>query len=120
MLGVSPTTAFSCIARRANCIIAQNRAAILCPVRPPPPEDVMKLVSLLASVVIAPMLAAPAAAQAVSIITTPAGSFSNSGGAAMAKVVSDKARLRMIVQAQASTGFDELEAGSVEFNVSNS
>jgi len=56
----------------------------------------------------------------VSIITTPTGSFSNSGGAAMAKVVSEKARLRMIVQAQASTGFDELEAGTVEFNVSNS
>jgi uncharacterized protein len=80
----------------------------------------MKVVSLLAGIVIAPMLAPSAFAQAVSIITTPAGSFSNSGSAAMAKVVSDKARLRMIVQAQASSGFDELEAGSVEFNVSNS
>jgi TRAP transporter TAXI family solute receptor len=59
-------------------------------------------------------------AQAVSIITTPAGSYSNSAGAAMAKVVTDKAKLRMIVQAQASAGFDELEAASAEFNVSNS
>src|SRR5215813_11374028 len=80
----------------------------------------MKLVSLLAGVVTAPMLIATASAQAVSIITTPAGSYSNSGGAAMAKVVNDKAKIRMIVQAQASSGFDELEAGSAEFNVSNS
>jgi TRAP transporter TAXI family solute receptor len=66
------------------------------------------------------VLATPAAAQAVSIITTPAGSYSNSGGAAMAKVINDKARIRMVVQAQASTGFDEIEAGDAEFNVSNS
>jgi len=80
----------------------------------------MKALIFAAGFVIAPMLVTPASAQAVSIITTPTGSFSNSGGAAMAKVVSEKARMRMIVQAQASTGFDELEAGTVEFNVSNS
>jgi len=80
----------------------------------------MKALTFAAGFVIAPMLVTPASAQAVSIITTPTGSFSNSGGAAMAKVVSEKARMRMIVQAQASTGFDELEAGTVEFNVSNS
>src|SRR3954447_25914770 len=68
----------------------------------------------------AALLTAPAAAQTVSIITTPAGSYSNSGGAAMAKVINDKARIRMVVQAQASTGFDEIEAGDAEFNVSNS
>jgi TRAP transporter TAXI family solute receptor len=73
----------------------------------------------LAGLIVAPLMIGAAHAQAVSIITTPAGSYSNSAGAAMAKVVTDKAKLRMIVQAQASAGFDELEAGSAEFNVSN-
>jgi TRAP transporter TAXI family solute receptor len=68
---------------------------------------------------VAVLLIAPASAQTVSIITTPTGSYSNSGGAAMAKVIGEKAKLRMVVQAQASTGFDELEAGDAEFNVSN-
>jgi len=75
---------------------------------------------LMAALLAAPLLAASASAQTVSIITTPTGSFSNSGGAAMAKVVAEKAKLRMIVQAQASTGFDELAAGSGDFNISNS
>jgi TRAP transporter TAXI family solute receptor len=69
--------------------------------------------------VIAPFLIAAAHAQTVSIVTTPAGSYSNSGAAAMAKVVVEKAKIRMILQAQASAGFDELETGSAEFNVSN-
>lgn len=66
--------------------------------------------------------AAPAlaAAQSVSIITTPVGSFSNSAGAAMAKVLVDKAKLRAVVQAQASTGFEETVSGTADFNVSNS
>jgi TRAP transporter TAXI family solute receptor len=66
------------------------------------------------------LLACPAAAQSVSIITTPVGSFSNSAGAAMAKALVDKAKLRAVVQAQASTGFEETVSGSADFNVSNS
>jgi TRAP transporter TAXI family solute receptor len=67
------------------------------------------------------MLAFAAAAQAqnVSIITTPVGSFSNSAGAAMAKVLVEKAGLRAVVQAQASTGFEETVSGTADFNVSN-
>jgi uncharacterized protein len=65
-------------------------------------------------------LAAAAHAQNVSIITTPVGSFSNSAGAAMAKVLVDKAGLRAVVQAQASTGFEETVSGQADFNVSNS
>jgi len=61
-----------------------------------------------------------AQAQTVGIVTTPAGSFSNSAGQAMAKVLVDKAKLRAVVQAQASTGFDEVETGAADFNVSNS
>ena len=65
---------------------------------------------------------APLAAQAqtVGIVTTPAGSFSNSAGQAIAKVLVDKAKLRTVVQAQASTGFDEVESGSADFNLTNS
>lgn len=71
---------------------------------------------------VAALAAAPAlaAAQSVSIITTPVGSFSNSAGAAMAKVLVDKAKLRAVVQAQASTGFEETVSGTADFNVSNS
>ena len=61
-----------------------------------------------------------AQAQTVGIVTTPAGSFSNSAGQAMAKVLVDKAKLRAVVQAQASTGFEEVETGAADFNVSNS
>jgi len=80
----------------------------------------MRAWKLISGLLVSIVWAASASAQTVSIITTPTGSFSNSGGAAMAKVVTEKAKLRMIVQAQASTGFDELESGSAEFNVSNS
>jgi len=64
--------------------------------------------------------AAAAHAQTVGIVTTPAGSFSNSAGQAMAKVLVEKAKLRAVVQAQASTGFEEVETGAADFNVSNS
>ena len=64
--------------------------------------------------------AAAAHAQTISLITTPAGTFSNSAASAMAKVVTEHAKLRMTVQAQASSGFEELEAGTAELTVSNS
>jgi TRAP transporter TAXI family solute receptor len=64
--------------------------------------------------------ACAAQAQTVGIVTTPAGSFSNSAGQAIAKVLVDKAKLRAVVQAQASTGFEEVESGAGDFNVSNS
>src|SRR5438105_10348673 len=65
-------------------------------------------------------VATAAQAQTIGIITTPAGSFSNSAGQAMAKVLVEKAKLRAVVQAQASTGFEEVETGAADFNVSNS
>jgi len=61
-----------------------------------------------------------ARAQTIGIVTTPAGSFSNSAGQAIAKVLVDKAKLRTVVQAQASTGFEEVETGAADFNVTNS
>ena len=78
------------------------------------------LYTLFGCVLVLPLFAANASAQTVSLITTPAGSFSNSAGSAIAKVVSEKGRVRMIVQAQATSGFEELEAGTSEFNVGNS
>jgi TRAP transporter TAXI family solute receptor len=66
------------------------------------------------------LLAQAAQAQVVSLITTPAGTFSNSAASAMAKVVTDHAKMRMTVQAQASSGYEELEAGTAELTVSNS
>jgi TRAP transporter TAXI family solute receptor len=77
------------------------------------------MLRVIAGLIVVPFLAAQATAQTVSIITTPAGSINNSAGAAIAKVITEKARLRMIVQAQASTGFDELAAGTGDFNISN-
>ena len=76
---------------------------------------------LSASALAASALLAPTAhAQVISLITTPAGTFSNSAASAMAKVVTDHAKIRMTVQAQASSGYEELEAGTAELTVSNS
>lgn len=75
---------------------------------------------VLVAFLVAPLLIGTAHAQTVSLITTPAGSFSNSAGQAIAKVATEKGKVRTIVQAQAATGFEELDAGTVEFNLSNS
>jgi TRAP transporter TAXI family solute receptor len=65
-------------------------------------------------------LAAPSAtAQTLSILTTPPGSYTNSVGAAVAKVILDKTGLRAVVQPQASIAFDDVESGASEFTVSN-
>jgi len=80
----------------------------------------MKPLRILACSLVAPWLVGAAHAQMVGIMTTPVGSFSNSAGAAMAKVINDKAGVKAVVQAQASTGFEAVEAGNVEFNLSNS
>jgi len=80
----------------------------------------MKPMRILAYSFIAPLLIGAAQAQTVGIVTTPVGSYSNSAGAAMAKVISEKGKLRAVVQAQASTGFDQVESGAADFNVSNS
>ncbi len=75
---------------------------------------------LLACAILAPLLILPASAQTLSMVTTPAGSFSNSAGAAIAKVAVDKGKLRMIVQPQATSGYEEVDSGGAEFNVGNS
>lgn len=96
--------------------------------KPPPREALqggpkMSLTRLAAALLFAPVIIAtqaPANAQTVGIVTTPAGSYSHSAGSALAKVLNEKAKLRAVVQAQASTGFEEVESGGADFNVSNS
>lgn len=80
----------------------------------------MKSRRILAYFGVAALLSGMAHAQTIGIVTTPAGSFSNSAGAAIAKVLVDKAKLRVVVQPQASTGFEEVETGAAQFNMSNS
>ena len=66
------------------------------------------------------LLTAPAAAETVSIVTTPIGSFSHSTAVAIAKVVSEKTKLRVIVQAQSSQSFIPVSGGTGEFGMGNS
>lgn len=66
------------------------------------------------------LLIGAANAQMVSIITTPAGSFTNSAGVAIAKVLIDHAKLKAVVQAEASNGLTAVEHGTGEFGLGNS
>src|SRR5512134_1927653 len=66
------------------------------------------------------LIALPATAQTVSIVSTPSGSYTNSAGAAMAKVISEKTKLRAILQAQSQQGMVPVEAGNNEFGMGNS
>jgi len=65
------------------------------------------------------LFAAPAAAQMVSIVTTPTGSFTNSAGSAIAKVIVENTKLRAIVQAQAQAAVMPVHSGIAEFGMSN-
>lgn len=65
-------------------------------------------------------IASGAAAQTLSISTTPSGSFTNSAGAAMAKLITEKTKLRAIIQAQQQQGHVPVNAGSADFGMSNS
>ena len=66
------------------------------------------------------LMAGTAEAQVVTIVTTPAGSYTNSAGTAMAKVISEKSKLHAIVQAQGGAGLDPVEAGDADIGLGNS
>jgi len=80
----------------------------------------MKSLSLITCLVVAPLMIGSAAAQTISISTTPAGSFTNSAGAALAKVIGEKTKLHALIQAQARQGHGPVHDGTADFGVSNS
>jgi TRAP transporter TAXI family solute receptor len=67
----------------------------------------------------APLLVGTATAQTVSVITTPPGSFTHSAGAAIAKVITEKSKIRAILQAQAASAVIAVAAGTGEFGMGN-
>jgi uncharacterized protein len=75
--------------------------------------------SLGIAVILATLWIGSAIAQSVSIVTTPSGSFTNSAGAAMAKLIGEKTKVRAILQAQALQGMIPVAAGTAEFGMGN-
>jgi TRAP transporter TAXI family solute receptor len=80
----------------------------------------MKAIATAVCCLVAPVLVSAAHAQTVSVITTPSGSFTNSAGAAIAKVITEKTKIRAIVQAQAASAVIAVNAGTGEFGMGNS
>ncbi len=80
----------------------------------------MKLVRMaLTAIGFAVGLASTASAQTVGIATTPAGSFTNSTGAAIAKVIADHTRVRAVVQASAGHALQGIDQGAIELGINN-
>ena len=79
----------------------------------------MRVLATAVCCLVAPVLIGAASAQTVSIVTTPAGTFTNSATAAMAKVISEKTKVRAIIQAQALAGMSPVDSGTAEFGTSN-
>jgi TRAP transporter TAXI family solute receptor len=61
-----------------------------------------------------------AQAQVIGIVTTPAGSFTNSIGTAIAKVLVESAKMPATVQPQQSHGHEPVNAGAAELSIANS
>jgi uncharacterized protein len=80
----------------------------------------MKSLSLVTCAVVMPLMIGSAAAQTISISTTPAGSYTNSAGAAMAKIIGEKTKLHALIQAQAQQGQGPVDSGAADFGMSNS
>ena len=64
--------------------------------------------------------AGSAKAEVLGLVTTAAGSFTNSIGAAVAKVLTEKTDLRTTVQPQQSHGQDPVNAGAADLSIANS
>jgi uncharacterized protein len=78
------------------------------------------IIALAGAPLLVTLAAAPAPAQPISIVSTPSGSYTNSAGAAMAKVISEKTKMRAVLQAQSQQGMIPVEAGNAEFGMGNS
>jgi len=66
------------------------------------------------------LAAGMANAQMMGIVTTPAGSFTNSIGTAIAKVVVEQGGLKAVVQPQQSHGHQAVNDGAAEMSLANS
>jgi TRAP transporter TAXI family solute receptor len=75
---------------------------------------------LVTGLLVVPLLIGAASAQTISISTTPAGSFTNSAGAAMAKIITEDTKRRAVIQAQNQQGHGPVDAGDADFGMSNS
>lgn len=76
----------------------------------------MNLIRLAAISIFTAALAGTASAQVIGIVTTPAGSFTNSVGAAVAKVIVDGG-MHATVSPQQSHGQDPVNDGSAELSI---
>lgn len=65
------------------------------------------------------LAASTASAQVIGIVTTPAGSFTNSIGAAVAKVVVEHGKMRATVTPQQSHGQEAVNDGSAELSLAS-
>ena len=77
----------------------------------------MKLIRLAAFSLLASSAVSVANAQVLSIVTTPAGSFTNSIGAAIAKVIVEKGKMRATVTPQQSHGHEAVNDGSADISL---
>ena len=77
----------------------------------------MTAIRLATLCVVAALGVGSAHAQVIGIVTTPAGSFTNSAGAAVAKVVVDHARMKATVIPQQSHGHETVNDGSAEVSL---
>jgi len=83
-------------------------------------QSLMRQVRILASAAVLAGSLGMACAQSVSIVSTPSGSFTNSAGAALAKIVNEHTKVHAVLQAQAQQGMIPVNAGTAEFGMGNS
>jgi TRAP transporter TAXI family solute receptor len=79
----------------------------------------MRGISFAVAAALALAASAAADAQVIGIVTTPAGSFTNSIGAAVAKAVVDHTKMRATVTPQQSHGMEPVDDGSAELSLAS-
>ncbi|OGP63103.1 MAG: hypothetical protein A2170_14435 [Deltaproteobacteria bacterium RBG_13_53_10] len=80
----------------------------------------MRLITIFVSLALALTVTGMANAQTLGIMTTPPGTFTNSSGVAIAKLIVDKTGLKATVQPQSTQPFSAIDGGVADFGMSNS